>query len=165
MSLNQTLIAELKQESANTRKMLERVPIEKNEWTPHAKSMKLGRLATHIAEVPGWITMMLTTPELDLAAGTMKSTVAATHEELLAIFDSKLEGAITALENASAEDFEKSWILMMGEHVIYDLPRAAFIRTLGYSHLIHHRGQLSVYLRLLDVPVPGVYGPTADDAR
>jgi uncharacterized damage-inducible protein DinB len=165
MSLNQNLIAELKQESANTRKMLERIPAEKNDWKPHEKSMKLGRLASHVAEMPGWITMMLTTSELDLAAGGRTAFVAATNEELLECFDAKLTEAISTLENAAPEEFEKHWVLRSGEHVIYNLPKAAFIRTLGYSHLIHHRGQLSVYLRLLDIPVPGMYGPTADDAR
>ncbi|WP_240609309.1 DinB family protein [Flavipsychrobacter stenotrophus] len=165
MALNQILIAELKHESANTRKMLERVPTEKNDWKPHEKSMKIGRLASHIAEIPTWITMMVTSNELDLVNMPAKPFVAESSEELLSVFDQKLEEAVTALGGATDEYLQTNWILRRGEHVIYDMPRAAFLRSLGYSHLYHHRGQLSVYLRLLDIPVPGMYGPTADDVK
>lgn len=164
MSLNENLIAELKHESANTRKMLERVPAEKHDWKPHEKSMKIGRLATHLAEIPTWITMMVNTDELDLM--TMpKAYVAENNAELLSFFDEKLGEAVTALQGATDEHLQKNWVLRRGEHVIYDMPRSAFLRSMAYSHLFHHRGQLSVYLRLLDIPVPGMYGPTADDVR
>lgn len=163
MSINQTFIAELKHESASTRKMIERVPTEKNTWKPHEKSMVLGRLASHVAEIPGWITMIMKTDELDLAAAGMVPHVAENNEELLGIFDNNLNGAVESLSNAAPEDFEKIWTLRRGEHVIYAMPKGMFLRSIAYSHLYHHRGQLSVYLRLLDVPVPGMYGPSADE--
>ncbi len=163
MSLNKSLIAELQNEAANTRKMLERVPVDKNDWKPHKKSMELGRLARHVADLPSWITVTLTTDELDFAKFEYKPHMAATNEELVSILDTMVQKATETLENASEEEFNKMWTLRNGDHVILTLPKKAVLRSFALSHMYHHRGQLSVYLRLLDVPVPGMYGPSADD--
>ena len=163
MAHNQSLIAELKMEAANTRKMLERVPTEKNDWIPHFKSMKLGNLANHIAELPTWIPMTMGTDELDLSKMNYQPVISKSSEELLAKMDTHLNEAIAVLENAKDEDFDKMWTLRNGDHVIFSLPKKVVLRSVVYSHLVHHRGQLSVYLRLLDIPVPGMYGPSYDD--
>jgi uncharacterized damage-inducible protein DinB len=163
MSLNRSLIAELQQEAANTRKMLERVPTEKNDWQPHNKSMKMGRLATHIAELSGWTTMIMETDELNFANFDYKPVMAATSEELLAKHDESLAQAIASLEKMTDADFDKMWTMRNGDHVHFVLPKKAVLRSWAYSHLYHHRGQLSVYLRMLDIPVPGMYGPSADE--
>ena len=163
MTINQSLIAELQMESASTRKMLERVPTEKNAWKPHEKSMALGNLAAHVADLPGWISMTLTTDGLDLATIDYKPMIAETAEELVAHLDKQVSGAVAALENSSPEEFHKMWTLRNGEHVIFSLPKIAVLRGSALNHIVHHRGQLSVYLRMLDVPVPGMYGPSADE--
>jgi uncharacterized damage-inducible protein DinB len=163
MAIKDAFIAELKQESSLTKKMLERVPVEKASWKPHEKSMSLGRLATHVAEIPHWISRIITIDDWDFAARGFSSQVAQSNEELLEIFQAKLDTAITDLETMSDEDFNKTWIVRMGEQMRRELPKKIAIRGWGFSHLVHHRGQLSVYLRLLDVPVPGMYGPSADE--
>ena len=163
MTLNQSLIAELSMEAASTRKMLAVVPIDKNTWKPHDKSMALGNLSSHVADLPGWITMTLNTDELDLAKIDYKPKIAESNDELVAHHDKSVQEATEALEKTPAEDFHKMWTLRMGDHVIFTLPKVAVIRGSAINHMIHHRGQLSVFLRLLDVPVPGMYGPSADD--
>jgi uncharacterized damage-inducible protein DinB len=163
MSFNQSFIEELKQEAANTRKMLEVIPVDKNDWRPHAKSMSLGRLATHVAEIAHWITDIMSADELDFATAKFSGHTASSNAELLAILDENVNKAVKALENSKDEDFGKLWTMRSGDKVFYSLPKGTVIRRFGYSHLYHHRGQLSVYLRLLDVPVPGMYGPTADE--
>ena len=165
MSYNMGLIAELKMEAASTKKMLERVPVEKNDWKPHDKSMKMGRLATHVAELPGWIAMTMNTDELDLGAMDYKPVMATSTEDMISRLDENVNKALGALENAKDEDFDKMWTLRNGAHVIFTMPKKAVIRSMAFSHHYHHRGQLSVYLRLLDIPVPGMYGPSADDVR
>ncbi len=163
MAQNHALIAELQMEAASTRKMLERVPTEKNDWHPHAKSMKLGRLATHVAELPGWVVFTLGADELNFATMEYKPITNPTKEELLALHDKNVSDALAILEKTTDEDLEKMWSLKNGEHVHFTMPKKVVVRSMAYNHLYHHRGQLSVYLRLLDVPVPGMYGPTADD--
>jgi len=163
MAQNQALIAELKNEAASTRKMLERVPDNLLGWKPHEKSYPLGKLAAHIADLPGWVTMALQTDELDFEKRAYKSASSESTKEILDTLDAKVSEAITALEQAKDEDFGKMWTLRKGEHVYFSMPKASVIRLFSVSHLIHHRGQLSVYLRLNDVPVPGMYGPSADD--
>ncbi len=165
MTMNEGLIAELQMEAASTKKMLERVPIDKNDWKPHEKSMKLGRLASHVAELPGWIAMTMATDELDLSKMDYKPTIANSTEELVGILDSNVDKATTALKNAATEDFHKAWILRNGDNVFFTMPKIGVIRSMAYSHHYHHRGQLSVYLRLLDIPIPGMYGPSADEMR
>ena len=163
MSHKHSFISELHMEAASTRKMLELVPVEKNDWKPHPKSMKLGNLAAHIATLPSWIEMIIQTDEFDLGTMDYEPTIAQSTEELIAIHNLNLDKAIAALENASEEDFEKIWTLRNGDHVIFSMPKKVVVRASAISHIIHHRAQLGVYLRLLDVPLPGVYGPSADE--
>ncbi len=163
MSHNKGLIAELKMEAAATRKMLEHVPTDKNDWKPHAKSMKLGNLAAHVADLPGWVVMTMNADELDLSKMDYKPNIATSTADLLANLDKNVDQAVAALESASDEDFDKMWTLRNGEHVIFTMPKKVVIRSMALSHHYHHRGQLSVYLRLLDVYVPGMYGPSADE--
>jgi uncharacterized damage-inducible protein DinB len=163
MAIRQGIIMELQHEAANTRKMLERVPLEKGDWKPHDKSMSLTRLATHVAELPSWTSMTLHTDELDWAKFEYKPTVVHNTEELLALHDKNVADAISSLENASDEDIMKPWTMRRGEQVFFTLPKAAVIRNFSINHGYHHRGQLSVFLRLNDVPVPGMFGPSADE--
>jgi uncharacterized damage-inducible protein DinB len=163
MSHKDALIAELKYESSLTRKMLERVPLEKASWKPHDKSMTLGRLATHVAEIPHWISRIITIDDYDFLVQGFNPHTATSREELLNIFEEELDKAINHLESMNDEDFNKMWTVRRGEQVMQNLPKKVAIRGWGFSHLVHHRGQLSVYLRLNDVPVPGMYGPSADE--
>lgn len=163
MTLNKPLLQELEQEAKNTRKILERVPEEHFGWKPHEKSFSLGRLATHIAELAGYISTTINTDELNFAAREYKPYTAASSSELLKIFDNNISQATEDLQKTTDEDFLKSWKMRNGEQVFFELPKIAVLRAMAFSHLIHHRGQLTVYLRLLNVPVPGIYGPSADE--
>jgi uncharacterized damage-inducible protein DinB len=163
MAYKDDLIAELRFESSLTQKMLERVPLEKKEWQPHEKSFTLGRLATHVAEIPQWISRIITIDDWDFEARGFSRQVAQSKHELMDIFHDRLSKAISDLESMSDADFEKIWIVRRGDQMRRETPKRIAIRGWGFSHLIHHRGQLSVYLRLLDVPVPGMYGPSADE--
>lgn len=163
MAIKNAFIAELKHESGLTKKMLERVPIDKTSWKPHEKSMTLGRLATHVAEIPHWISDIINIDDFDFMTRTFKAYTAASQEELLKILQENLDTAIADLEKMSDEDFNKIWTVRRGELVMFSTPKKVAMRGWALSHLIHHRGQLSVYLRLLDVPVPGMYGPSADE--
>jgi uncharacterized damage-inducible protein DinB len=163
MPLKDAFIAELKHESALTKKMLERVPMDKADWKPHEKSMTLGRLAVHVAEIPHWISDIINIDEFDFQQH-YKPNQATTSEELLKVLDDKMNAAIADLDRMSDEDLMKVWVVKQGDKVYFNLPKGAAIRGWAFSHQIHHRGQLSVYLRLLDVPVPGMYGPTADES-
>ena len=163
MALKDSFIGELKFESSLTKKMLERVPLDKKEWKPHEKSFAIGRLATHIAEIPQWISRVITIDNFDFMTQSFSRHIAESQEELISIFNDKLNQAIADLETMSDEDFNKTWTLSRGEQVIRQMPKKVAIRGYGFSHFIHHRGQLSLYLRLLDVPVPGMYGPSADE--
>ena len=163
MAIKDAFIAELKHESFLTKRILERVPLDKKDWKPHEKSMTLGRLATHIAQTPHWISDIYNIDDFDFATRHFQPTVAGTTEELMKIFQDTLETALADLESTSDEDFSKTWLVRAGEKVMFNTPKKVALRGWAYSHMIHHRGQLSVYLRLLDVPVPGIYGPTADE--
>lgn len=163
MPLNESLIAELKQEAANTRKILQLVPLDNADWKPHTMSMKLGALAVHIAELPGWTAMTLHTDGLDFASMDFKPTKVTTTEELLTLHDENVAKAIAALENSKDEDYNNTWTLRTGEMVHFSLPKINVIRSYSLNHVIHHRAQLSVYLRLLNIPIPGFYGPSADE--
>jgi uncharacterized damage-inducible protein DinB len=163
MALNQALLAELKQESANTRKMLERVPTDRLSWKPHEKSYTLGGLATHIAGLPKWIGRTINQDEFDLAKTQLKPPTVENTEQILKIFDDSLAENISILESATDEILNTNWSFRRGDHIIFTMPRKVVLRTMAFNHFIHHRGQLSVYLRLLDVPVPGMYGPSADE--
>ena len=163
MSLNEALLAELKHEIANTRKMLERVPSDRLFWKPHEKSMSLGRLASHIAELPIWLNMAIEQKELDGASNQYVRFNGESTEAIIKMFDERIDSGIKALRTATDETLDQMWTLRRGEQVIFQLKRKVVLRNLVFNHLIHHRGQLSVYLRLLDVPVPGMYGPSADE--
>lgn len=163
MPLNEALIAELQMEAASTRKMLERVPEESGSWKPHEKSMTLGRLSQHLAEIPMWVSVTVDQDELDFAKEKYEAKESTTNELLLRTFDENLANAIECLKNASDEKLIGNWTMRSGETVYFSMPKISVLRGFVLSHLIHHRGQLSVYLRMLDVPLPQVYGPTADE--
>jgi uncharacterized damage-inducible protein DinB len=163
MSVKTSFIGELKNEAVNTKKMLEKVPLDKADWKPHERSMSIGRLATHMAETSHWIYEILEADEFDFASRAFKLRVAASPEELLEIFNNNFTRSIAALQNANDQDFDKIWTVKMRDKVLFQMPKKVAIRSWGFSHLIHHRGQLSVYLRMLDIPVPGMYGPSADE--
>lgn len=161
--VNQALINEFTHEAASTRKMLERVPLEKQDYKPHGKSMKLGGLAVHVAGLAGWIAMILNTDELDFSKWDYKPHQPKDNADLLRHFDEHVQQSVDALKKASAEDMMKPWSMRSGDHVFFTMPKVAAIRSFAMNHMIHHRGQLSVYLRLNEVPVPGMYGPSADE--
>ncbi len=164
MELRNGLMAEIKHEAASTRKILERVPLDKLTWKPHEKSMELGKIAKHVASIYSWISRAITTDELDFAKGRPPQPPDfKTTAELLAILDHNVNQALKDVETTSNETFMKPWSLREGEKVYMTMPKAAVVRNLALNHSVHHRGQLSVYLRLLNVPVPGMYGPTADE--
>lgn len=161
MPMNEILIPEFDQEAATTRLLLERVPAERAGWKPHPKSASLGDLAVHVANLPAWLLMAMTTTELDLAVEPTPAPFASV-EALLALFDGYVASSRAALARTADADFAVPWSLKSGEQVFFTLPRAVIVRSFVLSHLIHHRAQLGVYLRLLDVPLPPSYGPTAD---
>ncbi|HLY68202.1 MAG TPA: DinB family protein [Puia sp.] len=163
MSVKTSFVGELKSEAINTKKILEKVPLDKAVWKPHEKSMSIGRLATHIAETSHWIPVILEADEYDFARQTSKPRVAGSTQELLEIFTEHFSRSIAALESADDGDFDKIWVVKRGGIVVFQTPKKVAIRGWGFSHAIHHRGQLSVYLRMLNIPVPGMYGPSADE--
>ena len=160
MPIAEALLPEFDQEMATTRRLLERVPGDKGTWKPHPKSFALGHLAQLVAWMPGWVANTLRETELDLAGAAGYSF--ETTETLLALFDDNVREARAALEAAQDADFTVPWSLKRGGQVLFTSPRATVVRS-HINHLIHHRGQLTVYLRLLDVPLPSIYGPTADE--
>lgn len=160
MSISGTLLPEFDQEMASTRRVIERVPDDDPGWKPHQKSFAIAHLAQLLAWMPGWIGQTLTNTELDLTAGpgyTMENT-----QTLLDLFDENVRQAREAIASATDADYDVPWSLKARGHVFFTLPRFAVVRQ-HISHLSHHRGQMTVYLRLRDVPVPSVYGPTADE--
>jgi uncharacterized damage-inducible protein DinB len=164
MAVKDAFIAEMKHEASLTKKMLEKVPLDKKDWKPHEKSMSLGRLATHVAETTHWASDIHHIDDFNFLKNyNFNPRVAASTEELLEIFQSNLSDAINDLSAMTDEDFNKTWTVRRGEQIMFQTPKKVAIRGWAFSHLIHHRGQLSVYLRLLDVPVPGMYGPSADE--
>lgn len=168
MPMSQALLPEFDHEMANTRKTLERVPDGKFDWKPHTKSMSLGVLASHIASIPQWAGMTLTTPQFDVRpAGGSEVRQAELHNraEVLAHFDKSAADARAALAGASDEALMTPWSLLSAGKPIFTMPRVAVLRSMIMNHMIHHRAQLGVYLRLNEVPVPGVYGPSADEGN
>ena len=166
MSMSKALLPEFDHEMANTRKALERVPEDRFAWKPHVKSMSMGRLATHLAEIPEWAVRTLEADSFDFAppgGPPYQPKTAASRAELLEGFDRRAAAARTAISAAEDAQWMTPWSLLAGGNTIFTLPRIAVVRSLVMSHTIHHRGQLSVYLRLNDVPVPALYGPSADE--
>lgn len=160
MPYAQTLLPEFDQEMATTRRVLERVPDGKGEWKPHPKSFCLAHLAQLVSWMPGWITNVLKETSLDLAQAAGYSM--ETTSTLLADFDRNVREAREAIASTPDGDYGVPWSLKRGDQVLFTAPRAAMVRN-HLSHLVHHRAQLGMYLRLLDVPVPSMYGPTADE--
>ena len=161
-ALARTALGDLEHEIASTRRLLEAVPDAHLDWRPHAKSWTLGELATHVANLLRWPTMTLADDGFDLA-GSPRNPPASSRDELLRTLDGHAERLRAALATADDAHLMGAWTLRNGAHEIFSMPRLAVMRGFGISHLIHHRGQLTVYLRLLDVPVPGLYGPSADE--
>ena len=159
------LIGELTHEAATTRKILERIPAETFDFKPHEKSMTMIRLATHVAEMVSWTTMTCTTSELDFAAGEYKPFEPTTTAELVEFHDKNVAAALEALKNTSDEQMREDWSLKNGETTYFTMPKIATLRSMCFNHTWHHRGQLSVYLRLNDIPVPEIYGPSADEGQ
>jgi uncharacterized damage-inducible protein DinB len=164
--ISQMLLPEFDRELATTRKTLERIPQDKLTWKPHEKSGTAGWLAAHIALLPSWGLTALTTESLDIAppgAPPYRIEPVTDVAAMLATFDEVVKNARAALAAASDEDFSKPWSLLRAGHTMFTMPRFAVYRDMVMNHLIHHRAQLAVYLRLLDVPVPALYGPSADE--
>jgi uncharacterized damage-inducible protein DinB len=166
VKLTELFLGELEREGKSTRKVLERVPEGKNAWKPHEKSMNLGYLAALVAQMPGWVDMMINTEELDLGApdsGKFRPAEQASTKELLALFDASLEKGSNALAGTSEEHLMKPWAFKMGGHVASQNPRYVMIQDSVINHWAHHRGQLTVFLRLNEAKVPAIYGPSADE--
>lgn len=160
MKMTETLLAQLERETTATRKLIERVPEEKSDWKPHPKSMSMGYLSALVANMFGWIAIMIDSDHLDLGGGSGPS--ASTGAERLSIFDKSVSEARRALSSTTDDHLMMPWQLRVGGTVVDEKPRYMMI-TDTFSHLAHHRGQLTVYLRLNDQPVPSIYGPTADE--
>jgi uncharacterized damage-inducible protein DinB len=166
MTLREALLAEFDQEMANTRKSLERVPDDRMGWRPHPKSSSLGRLATHLAEIPAWGAMALEHDSFDLSppgSAPHQPAFIGSHQEILDLFDKNVAAARAALAGVGDETLGKPWSLLSGGKAIFTLPRLSVLRNFVLNHTIHHRAQLGVYLRLNDLPVPALYGPSADE--
>lgn len=156
------LVKEMEQEANTTRKMLSRIPDDKYDWQPHPKSMTVRRLATHIAELPSWVTMTLNTDELDFSKSAYQPAVINNTKELLDHFEKSLAEGKKSLQEAREEDLDKPWTLRNGEKIYNTSPKSEVLR-MSYCQTVHHRAQLGVYLRLLNIPIPGSYGPSADE--
>ena len=166
MSIKTQLITDFEQESKSTKRILERVDFLKADWKPHDKSMTFGRLATHIAELPIWINRILEADKFDFAIANFTPNVAKDSEDLLRIFETHYSNALKALNTVSNdEQLQGIWTAVRGDIPVSSDSKRNSIRHWALHHIIHHRGQLSVYLRLLDIPVPGLYGPSADERR
>jgi uncharacterized damage-inducible protein DinB len=164
MSMTQMLIDEMDQEAKTTRNMLSRVPDDQYDWKPHPRSMTIRSLATHIAELPSWVKIALTTDELDFESNPYQPVLINNTRELLEVFDKSLTEGRSQLEKAREQDLEKDWTLRMGKTILAKYTKGGTIR-MAYSQTVHHRAQLGVFLRLLDIPIPGSYGPSADETE
>jgi len=164
MNIADGMLQEFTYENASTRKMLERIPQAQMGWKPHAKSMTLARLASHIVEIPTYGASIFTQDEMVLNAGSFKPTEYATVAELLAAFDKNIAEAAKVMQGVPNDHMMKPWRFKMDGKLVFEMPRVVVVRIMMLSHTIHHRGQLSVYLRLQNVPLPPVYGPTADES-
>jgi uncharacterized damage-inducible protein DinB len=165
MGIAEALLPEFDREMGVTRRLLERVPDGQFAWQPHPKSMTLGRLAEHLAELPQWVgaTVMQTSLDLAVARRPEGYQPPATRAAVLAMFDANVAAARGALTGRSDAELMAPWSLLRGEHTLFTMPKAGVLRAFVLNHIVHHRGQLSVYLRLRDVPLPSIYGPSADE--
>jgi uncharacterized damage-inducible protein DinB len=164
MTIPELFLLEFDEEMPGTRKILERVPEHSFSWKPHEKSMTLGRLASHLAEIPARCATIITTETLVRQPGT-PPWAASSNAELLEKFDATAAEARAALTTLQEDQLQVLWTIKMGDRTLASLPRVMALRRVFMNHLIHHRAQLGVFLRLLDVPIPGLYGPSADDQR
>jgi uncharacterized damage-inducible protein DinB len=162
MELIPMLLKEMEQEAQTTRKMLERVPDDKFSWQPHPKSMTFQRLASHLAELPDWVTMAVTKEGLDFGTGEFEPRLAKNHKELMETFEKSLVDGKAHLEKANEALLNEGWTLRAGEQVLYQASKADVIR-MSFCQTVHHRAQLGVFLRLNDIPIPASYGPSADE--
>ena len=165
MTMTEMLVTEFDHEAQTTRKLLERLPADKLEWRPHEKSFTAGGLASHIVDCIGWADPILNQDELDVDPAKLQFFSATSVADLLKTFDEKANNCRAALARTTNDELMKTWRLKIRGKVQVEKPRVAALRDFTLSHLIHHRGQFSNYLRLLDIPVPGSYGPSADEAR
>jgi len=167
MSLKARMLAELGQEMTTTRRLLERVPEKRAAWQPHPKSKTLGELAVHLARIPGWIASVADVPSFDMdpPGGRTPDPAFESSARLLQTFDDNLAAVRSALARTSEDDLAKPWTMQRGGQDMLRITRADLFRILLLNHMIHHRGQLSVYLRLNNVPVPSIYGPSADEGK
>ena len=168
MKISEMLLPEFDQEMANTRKTLERVPEDKLDWKPHEKSMTLGRLAGHLAELANWATATLNQDKFDFqppGAPPYQPLIPRSRKEVLDAFDSGAKAARAAIAESSDQHFMANWSLLSGGKTLMTMPRTAVLRSFVLNHIIHHRAQLGVYLRLNNVPVPSIYGPSADEGQ
>jgi uncharacterized damage-inducible protein DinB len=166
MKLSELFLPEFEQEMTTARKTLERIPEDKLSWKPHEKSMPLGRLAGHLAELAGWAVPTITQDSLDFSppgGQPMQPVVATSRKQVLEIFDMGREASKKAIGGASDEHLMKNWSLLRGGQTLMTMPRFAVLRSFCINHVIHHRAQLGVYLRLNNISVPSVYGPSADE--
>ena len=163
MTILQALLAEIRHEAATTAKILERVPLDKIGWKPHEKSMELIRLASHVSELPGWVAHTLDKDELDFATMDYTPFIPESTAALLEHHEKSVKSAEAAIEKSKEEDLLKPWTLRSGEQIYFTLCKQEVLRDFCLNHLVHHRAQLGVYLRLLSVPLPQSYGPTADE--
>jgi uncharacterized damage-inducible protein DinB len=168
MTMTELFLAELERESAVTRRTLERVPDGRADWKPHERSMPLGYLSALVAQLPSWTAMIINDDELDLqppGGQPRREQPLSTSRELVQTLDQGVAAAREALQHTTDEHLLTSWRLLVGGQVVSEQPRHIFLRDSVFNHLAHHRGQLTVYLRLNDAPVPSIYGPSADDRR
>ena len=166
MNYSEAILPEFDREMANTRKVLERVPEDKLDWQPHPKSHTIGWNANHLAEMPAWAVGTLQGPSLDMSppgGEPYQSPTLKTRQEILDLFDRNVAAARAALAAAKDEEMTQPWSLLNAGVTLFTMPRGAFIRGFVLNHIIHHRAILCVYLRLNDVPVPGLYGPSGDE--
>lgn len=163
IKLNQLFISELKSEAAKTRRILKAVPYDKPMWKPHEKSMELGALTQHLVDMVRWVSLTLTTDELDFKKGYPAIPPFTNADDMIASLDALVDQALKDLEGADNTCLLGEWTLRSGDHVFFTRSRYDAIRDMVFNHIAHHRAQLGVYLRMLDVKLPGVYGPTADD--
>ena len=166
MSYAETLLSEFDQEMANTRKVLERIPDDKLDWKPHPKSNTIGWNANHVADILNWLVLALTRPSLDVAppdGPNYEFPALTSRKEILDLFDRNVAAARQAIAEAKDEDMGQPWSLLQAGQVFFTMPRSALVRGFGLNHLIHHRAHLCADLRLNDVPVPGMYGPSGDE--
>jgi len=168
MTIGQMMLSEFDQEMQNTRKTLERCPDDKWNWKPHEKSGTVGWLTSHLATMPGWTAVTLNTDQFDYApvgGPAYEPPKIANRKELLAEFDKNVAEARAALATSSDAEMMKPWTLLAGGNTIFTMPRVACLRGMIFNHVIHHRAQLTVYYRLLGIPVPALYGPSADEGQ